>query len=98
LIPFIQIVECVDADARIYSKANATSIVIVIADAELSSNATNWSAFNREGVNRHDGQVSATDKSAIRIARKYRSVCRSPVDNPTRMPHELIAPIDPYQS
>jgi len=30
LIPFIQFVECLDADVRINSKANATSIVIVI--------------------------------------------------------------------
>jgi hypothetical protein len=98
LIPFIQIVECVDANARVNSKANATSIVIVIADAELSSNATNWSAFNREGVNRHDGQASATDKSAISIAQKYRSVCRSPVDKPMGMARELRAPMDPHHS
>jgi len=84
LIPFLQIFECVDADARHQqqgSKANATSIVIVIADAEVSSNVTNWSALNREDVNRHDGQASATDKSAISVTQNYRSVCRSPVDN-----------------
>ena len=99
LIPFLQIVECVDADARHQqqgSKANATSIVIVIADAEVSSNVTNWSALNREDVNRHDGQASATDKSAISVTQNYRSVCRAPVDKPTRLPHELMVPMDPY--
>jgi hypothetical protein len=33
------------AAAPIKSKANATSIVIVIANAEVSSYATNWSAI-----------------------------------------------------
>ena len=80
------------------SKANATSMVIVIADAELSSSETNWSTFNREGVNRDGGQASAIDKSAIGIAQNYRSVCRSPVDKPARMPHGLMAPMDPHHS